>query len=147
MMSITDTLKQRGELSSNPYSRVHQEKISRFLHEIGCASVVLGDQLDCVKKMVQYVGQGAVVTPWTFQQERAKYILQDCTRSIQARIQNFEEMRQDAAQMASSVSTAVSYRLGVSLQSLTKVYFSTRTFAVSNRIKTVMKLLYWFLLL
>lgn len=79
----------------------------RFQQEVVCVSYVLDDQLYCVDKLLQYVGEGAVDTSQAFQRERENYILRDCKSSIQGRIQTFREMDEDAAQLASWVNATV----------------------------------------
>ncbi len=105
---------QRQELSSNPYSRVHQEKILRFRQEVACASDVLNDQLNCVRELLVYIDKSVSEIPHMFQRRREHYILLDCISTIRARTQSFREMSEDAAQLASwvskiSVTSAIRY--------------------------------------
>lgn len=95
---------QTEEVQTNPYTRDHQEKIVRFQQETVCACIVLDQQFQCTDQLLGNVGPGAEEITVPFEREREASILKECKATIRNRIQSFEEMNEEAAELISWVS-------------------------------------------
>ncbi|KAL8848227.1 MAG: hypothetical protein Q9221_006745 [Calogaya cf. arnoldii] len=88
------------EVYQKPYNRGHHERITSVKHEINCALAVLEDQQGCIKELRSTLMTGRLHAPSGFPQRREAYILQNCLRAINDRIQSFYAMDEKAEELA-----------------------------------------------
>jgi len=96
---------QEYDFEANPYSRVHQEKLSRFRDEVFCIQKVLYDQLERMKDLKNICWSAKrIKSRRSFADEEELAILGDCISSTDERIASFEGMATRAINLGTYVS-------------------------------------------
>ena len=98
----------------NPYSRVHQEKLTLFREELQCVLKVLESQVDIFKGLSLFLEQPSDTKSAPNQRWREAYIIQDSIESVNGKIQRFNEMHSGADDLARFVRSWVGIRLHTS---------------------------------
>ena len=91
-------------MHSNPYSRVHQEKLTLFRQEVQCVLKVLESQVDIFKALSQVFEPYSDKDTLPNQRWREVYIMRDSIESVNGKIQRFGEMYSGADDLATFVS-------------------------------------------
>ena len=93
---------QERDFEINPYSRVHQEKLLHFRHEVSCIQNVLQDQSEIMQGLATFCRPTTSVRslPPNYEND----ILGDCVSSTKERIANFEAMNSRAMNIGAYVS-------------------------------------------
>ena len=87
----------------NPYSRVHQEKLTLFRQEVQCVLKVLESQVEIFKALSQVFERRLSKDTMPNQRWREVYIIRDSIKSINGKIQRFGEMYSGADDLAKFV--------------------------------------------
>ena len=90
-------------MQANPYSRVHQEKLTLFRQELQCVLNVLKSQVDIFKGLALFLEQPSDKNTAPNQRFREVYIIRDSIESINGKIQRFDEMYSGAEDLAKFV--------------------------------------------
>ena len=84
----------------NPYSRVHQEKLTLFREELQCVLKVLKSQVVIFKGLSLFLERPSDTNTAPNQRWREVYIIRDSIESINGKIQRFDEMYSGADDLA-----------------------------------------------
>ena len=91
-------------MHSNPYSRIHQEKLTLFRQEVECVLKVLERQVEIFKALSQVFERRLDKDTLPNQRWREVYIIRDSIESVNGKIQRFGEMFSGARDLAIFVS-------------------------------------------
>ncbi len=87
----------------NPYSRVHQEKLTLFRQEVECVLKILESQAECFAGLKLFLERSSEKDAAPNQRWREAYIIQDSIDSINGKIESFDEMSSGAEDLVTFV--------------------------------------------
>lgn len=87
----------------NPYSRVHQEKLTLFRQEVQCVLEVLKSQVEIFQGLTLFLERSPDKETAPDQRWREVYIIRDSIELVNGKIQRFGEMYSGADDLASFV--------------------------------------------